>query len=91
MSPYTIRYTPRADRDLEKLPPETARTVVQAIHDLRNAPYLSLKKMKASNPRHPVYSLRAGRDVRVLLSVHDNVLIIYVLEIEHRKHSYRDF
>jgi mRNA interferase RelE/StbE len=91
MSLYTIRYTPRADRDLEKLPKVTARKVVQAIHKIRENPYLFIKKIKASNPRHPVYSLRAQRDVRVLLSIHDDVLIIHVLEVEHRKHSYQDF
>jgi mRNA-degrading endonuclease RelE of RelBE toxin-antitoxin system len=31
------------------------------------------------------------RDVRALLSIHDDVLVIHLLEVEHRKHSYRDF
>jgi mRNA interferase RelE/StbE len=31
------------------------------------------------------------RDVRALLSIHDDLLVIHVLEVEHRKHSYRDF
>jgi len=91
MSQYTIQYTPRADRDLEKLSRETAHKVVQAIHELREEPYHFIKKNKASDPRHPVYSFRAQRDIRVLLSIHDNVLIIHILEVEHRKHSYRDF
>jgi len=91
MSPYTVKYTPRADRDLEKLPPEIAHNVVQTIHEIRKAPYHSIKKMKASKPVHPIYSLRVGKEVRVLLSIHDDLLIIYVLEVEHRKHSYRDF
>jgi mRNA interferase RelE/StbE len=38
-----------------------------------------------------VYSFRVMRDVRALLSIHNDVLIIHVLEVEHRKHSYRDF
>jgi len=91
MSPYTIKYTPRADRDLEKLPKEIAHEVVLAIHEMKKNPYHFIKKMKASNPRHPIYSLRVRKDVRVLLSIHDDVVIIHVLEVEHRKHSYRDF
>jgi mRNA interferase RelE/StbE len=91
MSLYRVKYTPRADRDLEKLPREIARKVIGAIGEIADTPYLSVKKLKASNPRHPVYSLRVRKDVRALLSIHDNVLIIHVLEIEHRKHSYRDF
>ena len=91
MNPYRIKYTHRADRDLEKLPPEIARKVINAIHGICNDPYQFIKKMKASNPDHPVYSLRVRRDVRALLSIHDDVLIIHVLEIDHRKQAYRDF
>jgi mRNA interferase RelE/StbE len=91
MSPYRVKYTNRADRDLEKLPPETARKVVSAIHNIRDDPYQFIKKLKASNPHHPVYSLRVRRDVRALLSIHNDVLIIHVLEIEYRKQAYRDF
>jgi mRNA interferase RelE/StbE len=91
MSHYQVKYTPRADRDLEKLPPEIARKVIAAIGEISDAPYLSIKKLKASNPRHPVYSLRVRRDIRALLSIHDDILIIHVLEIEDRKQSYRDF
>jgi len=84
-------HTPRADLDLEKLPKETSRLIVRKIHEIRNAPYLSIKKLKASNPQHPVYSLRIRRDIRALLSIHDDVLIIHILETESRKRSYRDF
>jgi len=91
MSLYQVKYTHRADRDLEKLPPEIARKVVSAIQNIKKDPYRFIKKMKASNPNHPVYSLRVRRDVRALLSIHDNVLIIHVLEIDYRKQAYRDF
>lgn len=91
MSLYQVRYTPRADRDLSKLKPEIAKKVVSVIHSVRNSPYQYIKKMKSSNPDHPIYSLRIHRDVRALLSIHDDVLVIHVLEVEHRKHSYRDF
>jgi mRNA interferase RelE/StbE len=91
MSLFRVKYTSRADRDLEKLPPEIARKVVSTIHHIRKDPYKFIKKMKASNPNHPVYSLRVRRDVRALLSIHDDVLIIHVLEIDYRKQAYRDF
>jgi mRNA interferase RelE/StbE len=91
MNLYRVKYTPRADRDLSKLKPEIAKKVVRAIHTIRESPYQYIKKMKASNPGHPIYSLRIQRDVRALLSIHDDMLVIHVLEVEHRKHSYRDF
>jgi mRNA interferase RelE/StbE len=91
MSQYRAMYTPRADRDLEKLPLAISRKVIRAIGEIADTPYSSVKKLKGSNPRHPVYSLRIGRGIRVILSIHDNVLIIHVLEIENRNQSYRDF
>ncbi len=91
MSPYTVQYTPRADRDLEKLPPEIAHAVVHSIHTMKEDPYRFIKKMKSSSSAHPIYSLKVKKDIRVLLSIHDDVVIIHVLEIEHRKRSYRDF
>ena len=91
MSLYRVKYTRRADRDLEKLPRGTAQKVVRAIHAIKEDPYQFIKKIKASSPDHPVYSLRIRRDVRALLSIHDDVLIIHVLEIDERKQAYRDF
>ena len=91
MSPYRIAYTPRADRDLEKLSPEIARQVIRKIHEIRIDPYRHIKKLKASNPRHPVYSVRIRRDIRAFISIHNEVMIIHVLEVEQRKTAYRDF
>ena len=53
--------------------------------------YLEERGLKASNPYHPVYSLRVRWDVRVLLSIHNEVLIIHVLETDYRKRACRDF
>ena len=90
MSLYRVKYTHRADRDLEKLLPEIARKVVSAIQNIKKDPYQFIKKIKASNPNHPVYSLRVRRNVRALLSIHDDVMIIHVLEIDYRKQACRD-
>ena len=91
MSTYEVKYTPRADRDLGKLPTEIARQVIQKIHEIRKEPYHFIKKIKASNPNHPVYSVRIRRGARAFISIHDDVLIIHVLEVEYRKTAYRDF
>jgi mRNA interferase RelE/StbE len=91
MSPYEVEYTPRADRDLGKLPLEIAREVIRKIHEIREEPYHFIKKIKASNPKHPIYSVRIRRGMRAFISIHDDVLIIHVLEVEYRKTAYRDF
>jgi mRNA interferase RelE/StbE len=38
-----------------------------------------------------VYTFRIGLSYRAILSIHDSVLIVHVLEIEHRRQAYRDF
>ena len=73
------------------LKPEIAKNVVRAIHSISKSPCHYIKKMKASNSGHPISSLRIRRDVQALLSILDTILVIHVLEVEHRKHSYRDF
>jgi mRNA interferase RelE/StbE len=91
MSLYEIQYTRRADRDLGKLPAATAREVIRKIHKIRAEPYRFIKKIQGSDPGHPIYSLRVRREIRAFLSLHDDVLIIHVLEVEQRKTAYRDF
>jgi len=91
MSTYQVKYTLRADRDLSKLPPEYARRVIRKIHEICEDPYHHIKKLKASNPQHPIYSVRIHRGVRAFISIYDDVLIIHVLEVEHRKTAYHDF
>ena len=88
---YELQYTDRARKDLKKLDTETARRVIRALHTIREDPYHHIKKLKGARPEHPVYSYRIGLFYRAILSIHDTVLIIHVLEIEDRKQSYRDF
>ena len=50
-----------------------------------------IKKLKGTNPGHPVYTFRIDYRYRAILSIHDTVLIVQVLKIEERKQVYRDF
>lgn len=49
-----------------------------------------VEKLRASASGAPVYSFRVGRS-RVLLELVDDRLLVLVLEVRHRKTSYRDF
>ena len=88
---YRIEYTSRARKDLQKLDRPTAQRVIRALHGLSDHPYSQIKKLKGTNPGHPVYTFRIGTQYRAILSIHDTVLVIHVLEIEDRKQVYRDF
>jgi mRNA interferase RelE/StbE len=88
---YRLEYTARARKDLHRLDQKTAWRVILSLHGLTEDPYAQIKKLKGTNPGHPVYTFRIGLQYRAILSVHDPVLIIHVLEIEGRKQAYRDF
>jgi mRNA interferase RelE/StbE len=88
---YHLEYTERARKDLKKLDTETARRVILTLHTIKEDPYHHLKKLKGARPQHLVYTYRIGLYFQAILSIHDNVLVILVLEIEDRKQSYRDF
>jgi mRNA-degrading endonuclease RelE of RelBE toxin-antitoxin system len=94
---YAVRYAPRAHRDLMHLPKLVAQTVLLTIRDLAADPHNPPsrghrpKKLKGTTHPNPIYSLRVGRDVRVLLAIYDSLKVMYVLEVDQRKSVYRDF
>jgi mRNA interferase RelE/StbE len=88
---YRVEYTARARRDLHKFDRETAQRIIRALHGLADDPYSRIKKLKGTNPDQPVYSFRIGLSYRAILSIHDSVLIVHILEIERRDQAYRDF
>ena len=88
---YRLEYTARARKDLHTLERTIAQRIIRALHGLSDHPYSPIKKLKGTNPGHPVYTFRIGTHYRAILSIHDTVLVIHVLEIEDRKQVYRDF
>jgi len=83
---WSIRYTPRAERDVASLDPMVRRRVLLAIghlaHDPRSA--RGVKALKGSAD----YRLRVG-DWRVVYSLRDDTLIVLVVQIAHRREVYR--
>ena len=83
---YRIELTPAATRDLRKLDP-TARRRIQAVVELL-----------AENPRPPSatrlvggageWRVRTG-DYRVLYEIEDDVLLVLVIRVGHRREVYR--
>ncbi len=88
---YRLEYTARARKDLQKLDRNNAQRIIRALHGLTEDPYNQIKKLKGTSSGHPVYTFRIGLRYRAILSIHETVLIIHVLEIEDRNRAYRDF
>jgi mRNA interferase RelE/StbE len=86
---YTVRFTPGAERDLKRIPREDARRIKAELVSLsKEQPPLSrIKKLKGPE-NFPLYSFRVGH-YRLILSIEDQDLVIFVIEIGHRRAIYR--
>ncbi len=85
MSRYRIEVRPAAARALRKLDPHTARRIQGAIALLAEDP-----RPPASRPLRgrAGYRLRVG-DYRIIYSVVDEVLLVVVVTVGHRRDVYR--
>jgi mRNA interferase RelE/StbE len=79
---YTIEFTKKADKDLQKLPTETQLRILEKIKLLHNDLTGDVKHLTHFTPE---YRLRAG-DYRILFETSDNKVVIH--RIRHRKDAY---
>jgi len=86
---YSILYSPAAQKDIQKLPIDVAKNVVNSIKEIRDNPKVHVKKLKGS-PKSPLYSLRVG-EYRIIMSIEGDKLIIFVIEVGHRSKIYRKY
>lgn len=86
---YSILYSPSARKDIQKLPVDVAKKVVNSIKGIRDNPKVHVKKLKGS-PKSPIYSLRVG-EYRAIMSIEGDKLLIFVIEIGHRSKIYRKY
>ena len=84
--PYEIEIAPAALKQLAKLPPDMRRRIGQAIDDLAESPrpHGAIKLGGAEI----AWRIRVG-DYRVIYETHDEVLLILVIRIGHRREIYR--
>jgi len=85
---YEVRLTRSAQRALtEELPEKIAAAAWNFIMGaLSENPHRVGKQLR--EPLHPLYSARRG-EYRVIYRIHDDVLIIEIVTIAHRRDSYR--
>ena len=86
---YSILYSPAARKDIQKLPVDVAKNIVNSIKEIRDNPKVHVKKLKGS-PKSPLYSLRVG-EYRVIMSIEGDKLIVFVIEVGHRSKIYRKY
>jgi mRNA interferase RelE/StbE len=83
---YRIKVSNAARKDIERLPANIQRRVLQAIDKLRNDPRPSgVTKLRTSDAD---YRIRVG-DYRVKYEIDDAAQVVTILRARHRKDAYR--
>lgn len=84
---YTVIISVKAEKDFSAIPAKEIVKIIDRIDLLSSDPYPSgSKKIKASSEN--LYRIRQG-NYRVLYTVEDEVRIVEVRRIGHRKDIYR--
>ena len=83
---YRIEVKRSAAKVLKKISKPDQKRISKAIDNLaENLPNPDTTKMKGNNPFHKI---RVG-DYRVVYEIQDDVLLILIIKIGHRKEIYR--
>jgi mRNA interferase RelE/StbE len=83
---YRIEFTPKANREIKKLPHQVQDDLREAISALGNNPRPPrVEKMKG----YPWFKIRVG-DYRVVYEVLDKILLVLIIRVGDRKEVYRN-
>jgi mRNA interferase RelE/StbE len=82
---YTVDIKPVAKRFMKRLPEDLQTRIVNALKQLATNPrHHGVVKLQGLNNR---YRIRVG-DYRIIYEIHDNVLLVLVVEVVHRSDAY---
>ena len=83
---YRIAFAPRAADEIAELPRKIQRQVLRRVEFLAEAPR-PRQSRKLEGVEH-LYRIRSG-DFRILYQVHDDVVLVLVVRVGHRREVYR--
>ena len=81
---YEIIVSDKAKEQLKKLPQEIKNRIGNVLERIRIRPFSFVKRLVGS----PYYRLRVG-NYRVILNIQNERLIIFIIELGHRKNIYK--
>jgi mRNA interferase RelE/StbE len=85
MAKYRIEIKKSAVKELNKLQPQDLKIIIQKIQDLADDPRPTGCKKLTGDEK---YRIRSGQ-YRILYKIEDDVLVIYIVKIAHRRDVYR--
>ena len=83
---YALQFRPAALRQLRKVPKDALRRIRMATEDLRDEPRSEGAAKLAGT--HDLWRIRVG-DYRVVYTIADDVLVVTVVRVGHRREVYR--
>jgi len=84
---YRIEVKKSAAKELKKISKSDQKRIVRAIDNLaENLPNPDTTKLKGNNPFHRI---RVG-DYRIIYEIQNDILLILIIKIGHRKDIYRN-
>ncbi len=81
---YSIEFSQTAEKQLYKLERNVQARIISTLERIRVRPYPHVKKLVSS----PYFRLRVG-EYRVILDIKEDRLIIFVIEVGHRRNIYK--
>lgn len=85
MGKYRIELKKSVQKDFDPIPKKDLRRIIQAIKSLADDPRPPQSKKLSG---YEQYRLRQG-NYRILYEIKDDLLIVFVVEVGHRKEIYR--
>lgn len=83
---YPVEFRPNVLKSVRRFPKRELVKIKKMIDELSsNLPDPATTKMKGNNTFH---KLRAG-DYRIIYEIHDDILVILIVKIGHRKDVYK--
>jgi mRNA interferase RelE/StbE len=84
---YGIEVTKSVAKELKQIARPDQKRIIKAIDNLaENLPNPDITKMKGNNPFHKI---RVG-DYRIIYEIQNDILMILIIKIGHRKDIYRN-
>ncbi len=81
---YSVEFSETAEKQLYKLERFVQKRIINVLERIRIRPFHFIKRKQGT----PYHILRVG-DHRVILDIRKERLIIFVVEVSHRKNIYK--
>jgi len=83
---YDVKWTETSLDQLKKIDKAITERIIDKVEKISKNPFKFVKKLKEFN----LFRLRIG-DYRVIMSIEKNKMIIFILEVGHRRVIYRKY